>query len=414
MKTGIYAMLITLAVALASTNFTASAQSASDFAVGLKRPTKIIATPRGNFLVAGADTPRNSGQVSLIARGGGAHHVILGGLPSGLSVEGSPDGTTGLAIERRDSIYRRDEDDGDERADDVARESFGWWRSGTTLLVVNGIGDTTRFGTAPGTEVPNPQGLASPILSSLLRVRFEAEVDDIISPFTLTLADHFRLADGNIILLRNAEGNRASIELIADFRDLVPDARTIVRGAHPFGVALIDERIYVVDSGYNSIFKVALGTNRVRTLTAFAQIPNPTPVGAPTVDAVPDSIRAFRGELLVTYLTGFPFAAGAARVVSVNPETGAQRTLITGLTSAIDVLGVKGRRGVDEFFVLEFSANQLQGAPGRLKRFNGASSTPAVITAALITPTSMVRDADTGEFFITEIATGKIVRVQTQ
>ncbi len=114
MKTGIYAMLITLAVALASTNFTASAQSASDFAVGLKRPTKIIATPRGNFLVAGADTPRNSGQVSLIARGGGAHHVILGGLPSGLSVEGSPDGTTGLAIERRDSIYRRDEDDGDE------------------------------------------------------------------------------------------------------------------------------------------------------------------------------------------------------------------------------------------------------------------------------------------------------------
>ncbi len=108
----------------------------------------------------------------------------------------------------------------------------------------------------------------------------------------------------------------------SDFRDLVPDARTIVRGSHPFGVALTEKGLYVVDAGYNSVHKIDLRTGRVRTLTTFAPLPNPAPFGPPFTDAVPDSIRPFRDELLVTFLSGFPFAPGAARIISVDAKTG--------------------------------------------------------------------------------------------
>ena len=78
------------------------------------------------------------------------------------------------------------------------------------------------------------------------------------------------------------------------------------------------------------------------------------------------------------------------------------------------MLPVKQRRGADHFFVLEFSTNQLQGAPGRLSRYSNFASLPVVITDPLVTPTSRARDAATGELFITEIRTGKIIRVQLQ
>jgi len=47
---------------------------------------------------------------------------------------------------------------------------------------------------------------------------------------------------------------------------------------------------------------------------------------------VPDSIHFFGKDLLVTYLTGFPFGPGAARVQLVDSTTGANQPFITGLT----------------------------------------------------------------------------------
>jgi len=87
---------------------------------------------------------------------------------------------------------------------------------------------------------------------------------------------------------------------------------------------------------------------------------------------VPDSVRLFGDQLLVPFLTGFPFQPGLAQVRKVDIASGNQESFITGLTSAIDVLPVRAG-GADRFFVLEFSANMLQGAPGRLKLFNSPS-----------------------------------------
>jgi hypothetical protein len=64
---------------------------------------------------------------------------------------------------------------------------------------------------------------------------------------------------------------------------------------------------------------------------------------------VPDSIHLFRGQFLVTLLSGFPFPPDVAQVRTVDPHTGGDEPFITGLTSAIDVLPAKTRGGRDEF-----------------------------------------------------------------
>jgi hypothetical protein len=81
----------------------------------------------------------------------------------------------------------------------------------------------------------------------------------------------------------------------------------------------------------------------------------------------PDSIRYFNGKLLVTLLTGFPFAAGNSKVMSVDPVTGAFEPVLENLTSTIDVAPRARFLRPLQFLVLEHSANLLSGAPGRLK-----------------------------------------------
>ncbi len=56
------------------------------------------------------------------------------------------------------------------------------------------------------------------------------------------------------------------------------------------------------------------------------------------------------------------------------------------------------------FLTLEFSADMLAGPlPGRLKWFATPNAPPVIVSGALHTPTSMVRDANTGAIFVTEI-----------
>lgn len=58
--------------------------------------------------------------------------------------------------------------------------------------------------------------------------------------------------------------------------------------------------------------------------------------GASTVQPVPDSIHFFGDQLLVSYLTGFPFGPGAAQVRIVDATSGHDEPFITRLTAAID------------------------------------------------------------------------------
>jgi hypothetical protein len=404
----IKSLVMTLLLSAALLPGQATAQTQSVAASGLSLPAHLTFTPRGNLLVTGAEAAPNSGYVAWVQRSGGLHHPVLAGLPSGVSVAGHPSGPTGLSLED-DKLSCRF---GAERWNDFLEKGRGRRGRGQTLFLLIGAGDSVRPGPTPGTEIPNPQGPSSPILSSLLVVRFDTDVDELASAFTLTRDDHFKLADGVPVALTNVGGARASIEVLADFRDYLPDPRMIVRSANPFGLARVGQTLYVADASSNTVIKVDADTGRARTLTRFGPLANPTPVGPPMIDPVPDSISVYGDKLLISFLSGFPFPPQATRVVIVDRKTGATQPFITGLTSAIDVLPFGDRHDRSQFLVLEFSTNQLAGEPGALLRFTAPDATPQIVADTLVSPTNVIRDPRTGELFITEIFTGRIIRIQ--
>ncbi len=125
---------------------------------------------------------------------------------------------------------------------------------------------------------------------------------------------------------------------------------------------------------------------------------------------VPESIHFFGDQLLVTYLTGFPFGPGAAQVRIVDASTGQDEPIITGLTAAIDVRPVRSHGHGSDLLVLEFGGAGLS-QPGKLLLFSSPDATPSVVSACLITPTSMALDRKSGALFATEIGTGNVVRL---
>jgi len=185
------------------------------FVEGLKTPTKIVMTRGGNLLVSEAGDPRatfvaNHGRVSLVDRVG-ARRTLLDRLPSGLDLDdGGALGPTGL-----------------------------WVADRFTLYVAFGIGDVTKRNAARG-EVPNPSGLSSALFSSLWRVRFSQEIDDVADGFALDpAAHHGELADGREVRLVNGSGERARIRVLADLRDIYPGSPpNPISASNPFGLLL--------------------------------------------------------------------------------------------------------------------------------------------------------------------------------
>lgn len=390
-----FARMIVVALACVLTSVSATAQATSTpFASGLKAPTRSVLTSKGNLLVveAGDGAPNsapNSGRLSLIDRKTGTRRTILDGLPAAPHNDGSnlaPSGPSGLALE------------------------------GDTLYMTVGVGDATTPGPVPGSEMENPTP-ASPILSSVLSIRLSPGVETATGSFTLTLANHTFLKSGGQLILTDSQGNTLTIELVFDFPNFVaeprPDFSSNVRGSNPYGTAVSGNLLYVSDAGLNLVKVVGITSHTSATLTTFAPIPRSTtiPPGPPVMDAVPDTVRLYGDQLLVTLLTGFPFESGKSEVRKIDLVGGATTSFITGLTTAIDVNAVKRGSNPDQFFVLQYSTDLLSGAPGRLLLLDTPTGPPAVITSPLISPTSITRDGKTGDVFITQIFTGQVVRV---
>ena len=370
-----------LCALLLAAGATARAQCPADtLTAGLAGPLDITQTPLGNLLVAETGTPTpNTGRVSIVDRAGN-RRTLLDGLPSGFNAIGDLSGTNGLLLR------------------------------GRTLYVVNGEGDSTLAGPVPGTEIPNPNP-SSPIFSSILAVHFSANVERSTTGFTLTAADHLALKQGQTLTF-GAGGDQVTVRLVADFPDFVPAPLPFfaanVRHSNPYHLVAIEDQLYVTDAGQNLVWRVDIESGAFAPLAVFPPIPNPAPFGPPVIEAVPTGITLLGDQLLVTLFRGFPFPPGTSEVRTVDPETGAHSALITGLSSAIGVLPLKGG-GAAGLLTLELSTDLLGGAPGRLRRYATTGGAPADLATCLISPSSMAYDQKTGTLYITEVFTGRIV-----
>jgi hypothetical protein len=282
----------------------------------------------------------------------------------------------------------------------------------------------------------------------VLRARFDPVPDSIREGFELTPAHLRSLADGLEVTLENESGEHVELLLLADFRDLQPDPVTTVREANPFAAAVagsltqadlvelgfadlslrdanflaslfpesplgqrLEERstVYVVDASMNTINQLDAATGRWSVLVRFPPVQNPLfpNLGGPVTDAVPTGIRVREdGDLLVSFLTGFPFATGVASVKLVDAETGAVTPFISGLTTVTDVLQIG-----DATYVLEFSTSFLTRAPGRILHFSSPSATPTVIAGGLVGAAGLAYEPFRNELLVSEAFTGRIVRV---
>ncbi|MEK6405376.1 MAG: ScyD/ScyE family protein [Acidobacteriota bacterium] len=382
-----YALAAAVMLALTSMNAGAQSVTTSVFATGLNAPTKIIISPKGNLLVAEAGSGPNTGRISIIGSTGN-RRTLVDGLPSGLAPpDGGPSGPSGLEMR------------------------------GRTLFVVIGAGDGTLSGPVPGSEIQNPTP-SSPFLSSVLSLRLSPQAEATTQGFTMTVADQTALQTRGFLNLADAAGNELLVELVTNFRNFSeeprPDLPTNVRASNPFGIVLRGRTLYIVDASLNLVWEVDSDTGDKRVFVTFAPKPNPLPFGPPVLDAVPDSIRLLGKSLLVSFLTGFPFPPGGAEVRRIRLANTANEPFIGGLSSAIDVLPAKDSSDRDQFFVLEFSANQLQNAPGRLSRFDAMGGARVVLVDNLVSPTSLARDLTTGDIYVVEIFPGRITKVQVQ
>jgi hypothetical protein len=352
---------------------------------GLQAPQKLMLTPGGNFLVSETSREPNSGRVTFVTRSG-ATRPLFEGLPSGTDTTGGSSGPTAMALRR------------------------------TTLFIAIGGGDAERPGPRPGTAVPNPAGASSPLFTSVLQVQLSGFIDGITGTFRLTPAQQMTIADGFEVELSDGDGATAKVSRLVDLPDALPDPNTIYRFSNPWGLELTADgrTLYMADSSTNALVSIDTLTGKYRRLVRFAPLPNPTQVGPPVSDTVPTSVRVYGSNLLVSYLSGFPFVPGGAGVYLVNPARRTVTPFIQALSSVTAVLWRNGPNGSRQFFALEFSTNQSAdpAPPGRLIRYND-SAVGQVALDGLRAPVSMVLDRQSNELFILEL-TGRLLKYQVQ
>lgn len=385
-----------LALSISLLTFAAAGQTSMVHTAGLTTPNKIINAPENSMIVAEAGTATpNTGRLSIVDRTSGARHTLISGLPSALSFlggnpNGDPDGPSGIVLQ------------------------------GNRLWVTIGVGNAVLPGGGPGLETPNPMP-SSPIFNSVLELTLPGGFATLDSGFVLTAANQLTLDSGGGVRLQNAEGVTLSIRLVSDLPDWRPaprpDAPNNVKASHLYGIEVWNKSLFVNDAGHNDVKQISRITGDWSVFVSFPSRPNPTMIGGPFIEAVPSNIHRFGNQLLVPLLTGFPFVPNFAEVRRVSLKDASDEQFIGGLTSAMDILKVDDETNQltpgdgSSFYTLEFSTNMRMGAPGRLRFYATPDAAPVNVLSNLITPTSMTRDDDTGNIYITNIGPGTVTKV---
>ncbi len=352
-------------------------------ATGLQGPSKLILTQRGNFLASETSLLTNSGRVAFVSRSG-VRRSFMTGLPSGTELTGGGAGPSAMALRDR------------------------------TLYLAIGGGDVERRN-ATGQSVHNPDGVSSPIFNSIIEIRLSTDIDSLAGTFTMTPEHQQILADGGEVELNDGVGGTARLSLLVDFPDSLPDGK-LYRFSNIWGMALSTDGsvLWVIDASQNLLYRVETATGRRQTWMRFPQLANPSPIGPRLIDSVPTSVRVYGQQLLVSFLTGFPFSKQYSRVLAVNIAQRTTEPFILSVTSAVDILWrERPSAGRSQFFVLEFSQDQFASPvlPGRLWRYDTADQRE--VAGDLRGPVSMAFDPATEDMFVLEVS-GRILKVSAK
>jgi hypothetical protein len=97
--------------------------------------------------------------------------------------------------------------------------------------------------------------------------------------------------------------------------------------------------------------------------------------------------------------------------VQIDPSTGVQSPFLSGLKTAIGVLGIK-EKGQNSYLVLQNSSGPgpFFAGPGLVLQFDSPGGARTVLADCLARPTSMLHAGKkAGTLYITELLTGRIV-----
>lgn len=245
------------------------------------------------------------------------------------------------------------------------------------------------------------------------------------------VADVARDADGNYWILAPVVGDEGPsvwigmIDQNGDFDPLAdlgayeaandPDQDGV--DSNPFAFIVgPDGMLYVNDSGGNDTLKVNPATGTITTYAVYAEFPNPTPIGPPTMDAVPTGIEVDQdGGITVIFLTGFPFPQGGAFAAALFDENEDGDALDpdevffipTGATATTDL----GHTPNGVHYAVEVSTDlqdEANAPPGALIQYSPNGN--VIVMDGLIGPISMAVRGD-DEIFVSELFSGTISRV---
>lgn len=174
--------------------------------------------------------------------------------------------------------------------------------------------------------------------------------------------------------------------------------------SHPYGLTPgPDGFLYVADAGANMLVRVDVTEGTAEVITVFDGVPGPLPNpnrgGALQSDSVPTGVTFGTDDrIYVSFLPGFPFLPGTAKVVVVDLDSGAVEDFATDLTMLTDL-----RTGPDgELYAVQFGVFTEEGPTpnsGAVVRVGEGNTSQPVITG-LPFPTSVDFDEDGNAFVV--------------
>ncbi len=174
--------------------------------------------------------------------------------------------------------------------------------------------------------------------------------------------------------------------------------------SHPYGLTTgPDGFLYVADAGANTLLRVDVAAQTAEVITVFDGVPGPLPNphrgGALQSDPVPTGVTfGADGRIYVSFLPGFPFLPGAAKVVVVDLDSGSVTDFATNLTMLTDL-----RTGTDgRLYAVRFGIFTDEGPipnSGAVIRVGEGETSQEVITG-LPFPTSVDFDENGNAFVV--------------